>query len=145
LNALPTVLIDTREQRPWLFPPDRFLSERRGLPTGDYTLAGFEERFCIERKSLGDFVSTVIGDWLRFRKELIRMSGFDLAAVVVECNVADVREHKYESQAVPESVLGRAHAIYFDHGIPVFFWGPRIDCEQLVHQFMAMAVKKLGT
>ena len=136
------VIVDTREQRPWLFPASAFCTERATLATGDYTIAGCEQRFCIERKSLGDFVGTVIGDWLRFRKELIRMSGFDLAAIVVEATVADVIEHKYESEANPQSVLGRAHSILIDHGIPVYFWGSRMFCEPMVHQFMTITASK---
>jgi len=138
------ILIDTREQRPWTFTPERFTVARATLAEGDYSLAGFEGRIALERKSLGDFVGTVIGDWLRFRKELIRLSGYDVAAVVVEANVEDVKQHKYESAANPDSVLGRAHGIYLDHGIPVYFWGPRTVCEPMVWQFFSLAAKKVG-
>jgi ERCC4-type nuclease len=143
-TTLPTVITDSREQRPWLFPSDRFVTDRRKLVTGDYSLLGYENTFCIERKSLGDFVGTLFGDWIRFRKELIRMSGFDIACIVVECNVEDIRQKKYESEVAPESVLGKAHAIYLDHGLPVYFWGPRIESELMAIQFVAITAKKLG-
>ena len=138
------VLIDTREQRPWEFDCETFTTERAALRTGDYTIAGLEDRVVIERKSLGDFVQTVIQDWIRFRKELYRLAGFDYAAIVVEADIADVFNHAYESDAQPASVIGRVNAIYFDHGIPVFFWGPRPVCTAMVERFLVMASKKLG-
>lgn len=138
------VLVDSREQRPWGFPTDLFATETATLPEGDYTLAGAWGRLALERKSLGDFVGTVIQDWLRFRKELTRLSGYDIAAVVVEADLGDVLGHKYESAATPESVLGRANGIFLDHGIPVLFWGRRPGCEQMAARFLQLAAKKLG-
>lgn len=138
------ILIDTREQRPFMFPAERFTTVRGTLRTGDYSIVGLEDRVCLERKSIGDLVQTLIHDALRFRKELVRMSGFDVAAIVVECNVDDIKAKRYESEANPESVLGKVHAIHFDHGIPVFFWGPRTTCEQMVWQYLTLAAKKVG-
>ncbi|HEY1189942.1 MAG TPA: ERCC4 domain-containing protein [Gemmata sp.] len=139
------VLQDSREQRGW--GPDldseQFGVEVATLSTGDYTIDGLHDRLAIERKSLGDFVSTVTREWLRFRKELYRLAGFDVAAVVVEANVEDVMEHRYESDAHPSSVMGRAHGIFLDHGVPVFFWGPRPVCVAQVERFLLLADKKL--
>lgn len=136
------ITIDTREQKPWSFPEDRFMVTRGTLSTGDYCLTGVDG-FCVERKSLGDFVGTVIGDWIRFRKELIRMAAMDYAVIVVECSVDDVIEHRYESEAKPQSVLGRAHGIFADHGVPVLWWGQRQVCEPIVWQFFELMHKKL--
>lgn len=138
------VLIDTREQRPWAFPPADFETESATLPEGDYTLAGAFGRLAIERKSLGDFVGTVIGNWIRFRKELIRLSGYDLAVIVVEADLADVLEHRYESEAKPDAVLGRANGILLDHGIPVLWWGKRPGVEHMAARFLKLAATKLG-
>lgn len=138
------VVIDTREQQPWSFPADRFETERRGLPTGDYTVAGLEDRLAVERKSVGDAVNTVIHGWLRFRKELTRLSGFDLAVLVIEGEAADIAEGRYDSDANPESVFGRLAEVTIDHGVPVMFWGPRRRCEPRVWQFLRLAAKRLG-
>lgn len=139
------ILIDTREQRPWSLDPSRFATSRATLRTGDYTIAGLEDRFVVERKSLGDFVGTVIGDWIRFRKELYRLAAFDFAVIVVEADTADVFAHRYESEANPESVIGRANAIYLDHGVPVLWWGSRLGgCVHMAENLFAMAAKKLG-
>lgn len=143
MNKIP-VLIDTREQRPWEFDGDLFTTSRVTLTTGDYSLDGHSERIAIERKSLGDFVGTVIQDWTRFRKELYRLAAFDVAAIVVEADLADVFNHKYESEAAPASVIGRVNGIFLDHGIPVYFWGVRGCCNAMVERFLVLAAKKLG-
>ena len=144
MSKLIPIVYDTAEQRPWTFPTEQFTAERRKIRTGDYSIVGFEDVITIERKSLGDLVSTVIHDWIRFRKELVRMSGFDHAMIVVEANVEDLMQHKYESEALPQSVMGKVQSIYFDHGIATVFWGPRTVCEPLVWQWFAMAAKKVG-
>jgi len=137
------VIIDTREQRPWDFPADRFEIDRRKLDAGDYSIAGLEGELAIERKSLGDFVSTVIHDWIRFRKELYRLAGYRVAVVVVEADVSDVMEQRYDTGANPNSVMGRAAEITIDHGIPVFWWGARRYCEPRVCQFLTLAAGRL--
>lgn len=140
-----TVLIDTREQRPWSLDPGLFVTERTTLKTGDYSIKGLEDhQFVLERKSLGDFVGTVIGDWLRFRHELNRIAAFDYAAIIVEADVEDVLSKRYESEANPASVIGRAHACHLDHGVPVFWWGKRSGCVTMVESLLNQAAKKLG-
>lgn len=138
------VIIDTREQRPWEFNSSEFVTDRGTLRTGDVSVKGLEDVIACERKSLGDFVSTVIHDWRRFRAELIRMSGFDHAVVVVEANLLDVLERRYEGDAAPAAVLGRANAIMIDHNIPVCWWGPRDGCVTMVERWLLQTVKKCG-
>lgn len=124
--------------------PTRFVTRPATLRTGDYTIAGLEDRFVLERKSIGDFVSTVIGNWLRFRKELYRLAAFDFAAIVVEADVEDVLAKRYESDANPMSVIGRAHECFLDHGVPVMFWGNKSGCVTMVERLLIQAAKKLG-
>lgn len=83
------VVIDTREQRPWAFPPDLAEVQRGTLRTGDYALVG-DDAFAIERKSLDDFLATVSSGWERFLREIGRMEGSDFAArvVIVEADFA---------------------------------------------------------
>lgn len=75
------IIIDTREQRPWSFPP-HISVEVGTLRTGDYALKG-DDHFAIERKSADDFVGTVSLGWHRFVKELNRMDDANFAAKVV--------------------------------------------------------------
>lgn len=142
-NTLIPVAIDTREQRPWVLDPTRFAVTRKTLPTGDVSLIGLEDRFVLERKSIGDAVGTLISDWLRFRRELYRLAAFDYAAIVIEADVDDVLAKRYESEANPMSVIGKAHACYLDHGIPCFFWGQKSGCVTMVESLLTQAWKKL--
>jgi ERCC4-type nuclease len=75
------IVIDTREQRPWSFPP-HIEVEVGTLRTGDYALKN-DEQFAIERKSADDFVGTVSLGWHRFVKELNRMDAANFVAKVV--------------------------------------------------------------
>lgn len=138
------IVQDQQEQRPWVFDPTRFAVETVKLPTGDYTLKGYEGRLCVERKSLGDFVTSVTHEWLVHRKRWYRMAAFDIAAVVVEADIADLWAHRYESDASPASVVGRANAIFLDHAVPVLWWGSKSACVAMAENFFALAWKKLG-
>ena len=64
------ILIDTREQQPLSFKKQRSFK----LDFGDYTCGGsFYNKTYIDRKSEGDFKSTLVGENLeRFRRELDR-------------------------------------------------------------------------
>ena len=71
------VVVDTREQEPYAFDPRRVTVVRRALPAGDYSVEGWEGAVAVERKTLEDFVSTVIRGRARFRKELRRLEGYE--------------------------------------------------------------------
>jgi len=78
------ILIDTREQAPFTFQGYDVDPEPATLPVGDYSLPGFEDRVAIERKSLEDLISCLMGSNRdRFERELYRGRHYDLFAVVV--------------------------------------------------------------
>lgn len=137
------IVIDSREQKNWTFEPKQVVVSRAALPAGDYSVAGLETRVALERKSIGDLVNTVIHDWLRFRKELNRLSGYDVAAVVVEGTLEQIVRHQYESEASPASVIGRINGIFLDHGIPVLFWGSPRMAADMAHRMLLLAWRKL--
>ncbi len=119
------VVVDTREQEPYAFDPTRVTVVRRALPVGDYSLAGYEGSVAAERKSLEDYVGTVVGARARFARELRALSEFDLGCVVVEGTLEDILAHRYRSGAHPSSVFGATLSIVVDHGVPVYFCGDR--------------------
>lgn len=148
----PVIICDTRERTPWQFPPE-IKVERRTLSEGDYSvigpkswysIEGFDRSILIERKSLGDFVSTVVSEWTRFAKELHRLMAYDCAAIVVEANVGDVIAHRYESQVEPAVVEARAHQCFIDFGVPVMWWGPREEAQVMALRFLKLAWKRYG-
>ena len=130
-----TVIVDTREQVPYEFPSGQVAVERRALPAGDYSLAGLEREVTVERKSLEDFVHTVIRDRDRFRKELLKLAEYDRACVVVEAGLDDLFSGAYRSGAHPSSIVGSALSIIVDYGVPVYFCSDRQCACRFVQEY----------
>lgn len=79
------IIEDSREQTPLDFSGFRGIeSVRQGLKTGDYSVQGFEDKLCFERKSVQDLVGTLIGGHERFLREMERMREFDTKYILVE-------------------------------------------------------------
>lgn len=97
-----TVVIDTREQTPYLFQsiasdhqagggPLTVPLVRAGLKSGDYSLEGHgESGVAVERKSVSDAVNTFTHGRKRFVRELERLAAFDAALVVIEGDWQDI-------------------------------------------------------
>lgn len=84
-DAKITIISDTREQDSLDFSGLRGVeSVRKGLKTGDYSIQGFEDKLCFERKAVSDLVSTLIGGHERFLREMERMKNFEVAYILVE-------------------------------------------------------------
>lgn len=118
-----TILVDTREQRPWTFSkipgykgqgtltvPCEWRSLGNGY--GDYTILGAEHscpvtkwRISIERKSPGDLFSTILTRRQQFLTELVNLSNMEYAAVVVEANLSTVMSYfppYWKKQNIPK-------------------------------------------
>jgi DNA excision repair protein ERCC-4 len=134
-----TIIVDTREQEEYSFDSRLAATMRRALPAGDYSVAGLENIVAVERKSLDDFVSTVIHNRERFRTELRKLASYRAACVVVEAAVLDVLLHRYRGDAHPNAVLGSALAIILDFRIPVFFCSNRQAACQFVQAYLLAA------
>jgi ERCC4-type nuclease len=139
-----TIVIDTREQEPYSFDPRLAGAVRRALPAGDYSVEGLEERVAVERKTLDDFVSTVIHGRQRFREELRKLAGYRAACIVVEAGVADMLLQRYRGEAHPNAVLGSALSLILDFGVPVFFCGNRQAACQFVQAYLLAAHSRWG-
>ena len=80
-----TIIEDTREQTPLDFSGFRGVeSVRSGLKTGDYSVQGYEDKICFERKSIPDLVGTLIGGHERFLREMDRMKDYEEKYILVE-------------------------------------------------------------
>jgi ERCC4-type nuclease len=113
------VVIDTREQLAWSFAgmqadaidgrrPIQVACVRACLPSGDYSLLGFENRIAIERKSLQDLFSTIGQGRARFERELARLAVMEAADVVVEADWQTVIETPPERSQLPPKVVFRS-------------------------------------
>ena len=137
----PTIIIDTREQMGYAFSVP---SVRRKLDAGDYSLEGFEDRISVERKSMADFVGTMIRGRKRFHKELKKLAGYEAACVVVECNFRDLIEGQYRSDAHPKALIGSVISIIVDFGIPVYFCSDRQAACQFVEHYLLRFHRRFG-
>lgn len=132
---LPRLVIDTREQTPLRFR--RLASARGTLYTGDYSVAGAEERFAVERKSLPDFVSCCMGaNRERFQRELHRLRGFDFARLLIVGTRREIAAGEYRSRITPAAVLATAAAVEARY-CPVVFAGGEPDAAAMVESWAA--------
>ena len=97
-EKLPVIIVDSREQEPYLFNEQCVVGVRRALPVGDYSLEGHENTVAVERKTLDDFVNSVIHHRDRFFRELRRLKDYVLGCIVVEGNLSDILHHRYRGQ-----------------------------------------------
>src|ERR1700757_1958282 len=104
-DAEPMIVVDTREQLP--LPFSRLKTRAGALVTGDYSVAGLESLFAIERKSIGDLVGCCVGENReRFERELHRLRGYHFARLLVIGTRGEIEMQRYRSKISPRSVLG---------------------------------------
>jgi ERCC4-type nuclease len=142
LRFNPVIVTDSREQLPYSFAGTRAGSVIKALPAGDYSLEGFENKVAIERKSLEDFISTVVHDRGRFEVELQKLAGYKHAWVVVEGSLEDVLSGNYRSKITPQSLLGITTALMVDY-IPILFAGNRACARALTEALLLRCYKRM--
>ncbi len=89
------VLVDSREKNSWELNSSRVsATEKIKLDTGDYTIDGYEDILCIERK---ESVTELAGNitQARFKKELERIKEIPYAYLILEANIKEVLEYPY--------------------------------------------------
>ena len=122
------VIVDTREQEPWVFPGYLATVRREKLNAGDYALEG-DDKFAVERKSLDDFVGSITDDirWDRLQNELQRMTdaGFIARVIIVEGAYNDIFTGQYTGNMPAHRILARLYRLIMD-GICVLFAGDAV-------------------
>lgn len=136
------ILVDTREQTPWVFQDYEIL--RQALPVGDYSIMGCESSVVIERKSLHDFVQTIIHNRERFGKECKTLSQMPHVCIIVEGSIEDVKRHRYKSRAKPGSVLAIAESLERKYGIPIVWAGNRYGAICKATEWLELGWEKYG-
>jgi ERCC4-type nuclease len=124
----PLIAVDTREQLPYEFPLE-WPVIRKALPSGDYSLIGYESEFAIERKSQTD----LLGCWHtdRFKRELERLSKFKLAYLVLESTIYKLERDRFY-KGNPKSVIGFLQSIPLRFGVHVMFLDNRETAQEWV-------------
>lgn len=96
-----TVIKDTREQEGYFF--NKFDSCAgmidHKLDTGDYTLQGFEDKICVERKGCVEELAVNLGQKkYAFMDEIERMKTFDHKFLVLEFSLEDLLKFPDETR-----------------------------------------------
>ena len=103
-----TVIKDTREQDGWFFSPyDRCSGmEVSTMKTGDYTIKGYEDLVCVERKGSVTEIATNLGKKKKaFQAEMERMKEFDFRFILLEFSASDVLEYPFSLLSEQEELL----------------------------------------
>jgi len=140
----PVFVIDTREQEAYEFDPEIFDVNCQALDAGDYSLEGFENQVSIERKSLSDFVQSVIKQRVRFLKEVKKLRDIPHSCIVVEGGLSDIMGKRYRSGAHPNSVLGATMSLLIDYEVPVYFCSDRQIARIFVEKYLLRVFRKLN-
>jgi DNA excision repair protein ERCC-4 len=135
LSRGPVIVVDSREQAPYTFG-GRVETVRFGLPTGDYSLLGFETTVVVERKALPDYVQSLTAGRDRFLRECERLAAFPVKAVVVEGSFDDIVHARYGSLATPQSIVGSTIKLLTDFGLPVVLAGCRAYAERFTERML---------
>jgi len=118
------ILQDTREQRPWEFPGCAV--RQATLSTGDYSVLGYEQTACIERKSLHDLACCLSGDFKRFNQQLNRLDSMR-ALVLVEGSLDELMMPTRAKGVHYAKLLPRLTKVFLEHKTPIVFAGS-VEC-----------------
>ncbi len=139
------IIRDTREKEGvWDFYDSEIIV--RKLDTGDYSLAEYEDKVCIERKKSTSEIATNLGkDFARFSRELERMKSFPFAYLICEFTLQDVLSFPKGSGISPKLLKEvRMNGKYMikllssfkeKYGVEVIYAGDRetaiLECEKI--------------
>jgi DNA excision repair protein ERCC-4 len=125
MNDLQPVLVqDSREQAGYgpLFDSPYVVE---GLPTGDYSVAGLQDRIAIERKSISDLVSSLTHGRERFERELARARPYHYFAVVIEGSAGTILRGEYDRSLANPKAVWESVCAFSVRYCPFVFLGDR--------------------
>ena len=129
---LPTIVVDSREQDPLSFS---FPTITDGLSTGDYSIAGLEDDFAVERKSISDLVGSLTSGRDRFMRELQRLQAYPFKRLLIIGSEEEVAKGKWKhTKANPTAILHSLHSIEAK-GIPVAYASNAVLAASLVERW----------
>jgi hypothetical protein len=137
-----TIVVDSHERYAWRFGHQQASTEKRSLPTGDYGVE-LDGRLvaAVERKTLGDLVSSLTTGKLRFA--VADLAALPRAAVVVEDRYSAVFKQSRVRPAVVADGLAELQVRF--PNVPVIFAETRPLAEEWTYRFLGAALAELGT
>ena len=147
-----TLIIDTREQqRLFVRPP-------KGLPVivdtlkhGDYSIKGFEDKVCIERKQMSDYLTYIGKDRDKTAEKLSYMKDFYFAALVIELDRIERNDSEEKASfRIPswsklkiEHIIGFEKSARVKYGVHIFKSFSRKHCERFILHHLTYAYEQL--
>jgi ERCC4-type nuclease len=143
INTDFVVIVDTREQKPWLFEHQAKANHK--LDTGDYSIEGLESILAIERKRNVAEVANNITE-KRFKDVVDRLSKIKHSYILLEFNLEDVMKYPIGSdipkrlwdkiRVSPAFIIKHLIDIQVDHNIKIIFCDNSENAEKLALALM---------
>lgn len=115
VNNISEIIIDTREQKPFIFPDDIKIINSK-LEFGDYASPA-DVKVSIERKSRVDFLNTLSQGFDRFKREIERsnkLNGYII--IITECSLNDILyKNNFYGKASGEFIAHRIRCLNKDY------------------------------
>lgn len=129
-----TIIVDTREQKPYEFETYPVTTIRNGLITGDYSIEGYEDRIAVERKSKSDLFQSLGSGRKRFEREFERLAEFEYAALVIEDTWEGLRTPPERTLMNYKSVMNSLVSWGIKYKVQVFPVGSRRLAECMIYR-----------
>ena len=118
---------DTREQRA-LFNriPKGLTVQAATLNNGDYSVKGFEDAVCFERKA-GDIWSYVAGDRDKTKEKMERFKAYEFVGLIIEARELELFQFQERSKVHPEVMRAALVSFEVRYGVHIYY-GDRDNC-----------------
>ena len=131
------IVVDTRERYAWNFAAQQATTSKRALPVGDYAVeADGEVVAVVERKSVEDLVSTIVGG--KLWTLLAAMAGAPHAAVVVDDRYSSLFKLTHVRPATVAEQMAEAAVRY--PTVPIVFAESRQLAQEWAYRFLGAAL-----
>jgi len=144
-----TIVIDSREQAPYLFTGFRTPKSQgakpilvntvvKALASGDYSIEGLEHEISVERKSKEDLFGTLGSGRERFEREFMRLNVMNFAGLVIESTEPEIHRRPPEfSRLLPNTISGTEVAWSQRYRNVHWYWvGSRIGGEMKTYKIL---------
>lgn len=139
------ILQDTREIEPLFGPrlPKGMTLCSEKLDTGDLSIRGFKDTFCVERKRISDLLSFCTTERDKTKAKMERMSKMEWSALIVEAKESEIYRPYLYSQISPELIRQCLVSFSIRYHVAVYI-GPRENCQRyfLDHAIKFWKIKK---
>lgn len=143
INSDFTIIIDTREQKPWSFSYQATASHK--LDTGDYSIEGYQSLLAIERKrNVAEIANNITEK--RFKDVVDRLSKIKHSYILLEFDLEDVMRYPIGSdipkrlwdkiRVSPGFILKHLVDLQVDHNIKILFCGNSTNAEKMALSIM---------